>query len=1039
MRTKNIPARFPWRKPTRWKTLRQLSLILAIMGGSGTSFAVQFVDVGLESPTYMQWATTISSGIVYDKIYEDSLVYNSISEQAGTNYLWISQSDGFKGTRSLAARCFAFDSLEKDRAEFRSVFWTQPYAPTFGQEMYYGYAMKIDADSSFPTHWMHIMQAWQGNCGPKVPITFSYDLTQNAQWKFNVDVRTLTTTTTIGSFVFNPGEWYKLEWRLAPSYPGFGGGAIDLWINDSPVVSWQGDWGIEPGTINGVYGEVVTNLDLRCGIYRGHQATEQTLLFDQIKYADSYYEADPSAEMDWGFSAGAEGWTIRQDVANFSASQNCINGDISGGDPGLYSPDNLNLDCAEISSIRIKMKNSSSGTQSAVFFTTDSSPGFSADKRLTAALVASDAGYTVYEFDPTANPAWMGTLKRLRFDPVDDGTATGSFSIDFIDLSSSHGVPFQWDGGANDSERWGTAANWNPDVAPNSEDDFVFTGNSISVLGGSIMAKSLTGGAGATLRVRNSGQSLTGNLVLTNSATLRFVEVGATTAGFSVNGSTLLGGTGFSFLVDDADDGLTLDFDTVVFSPSSTITKQGSGSLIFNATAFEANKSTLQIDEGSLTLGGLARYYGLAVDLPGAPASGQLIISNSITLKELTIEGSRIPFGTYPPGHAIYTTHAGRLVNTGGTLKIGISWDGGANDSLRWGTAANWDPDTAPNTEGNFVFTGTISVLSGSIAADALIGGAGSILRIRNSGKSLTGDLILTNSAKIRLIETGAVDVGFSVNGSTTLGNSEFYFLVDQADDDLTLNFDAVTFLESSTIKKQGEGRLAFNATSLAVNGNILAIDAGQLTLGGTANYSGLRIDVTGISASGKLVISNSVTLKGLTITGLDIAPGTYPPGDAIYTNRLINTGGTLTIDPNAEPIGYATWILDYPGVGTATNLNDNPDGDRLDNLGEWAMGGNPDNAYDVGYVPTVGFIEYSGDDWVEYVYARRTDYSELGLTYSTEHNTNLMDGVWMLVNPVDIVVGSPGLIDPNFDSVTNWVVTTGKDRLFIHLIIESN
>lgn len=443
------------------RTIRALFIIISLagMGIVSAVHAVQHVDVGFESPASMNRATTISSGIVYDKILEDDLTYYCISEEAGTNWLWISGSQGYAGSRCLGARCYAVDSPVKDRAEFRSVMWTQPYALTFGQEMYYGYAMKI-ATSTMPTNWMHIMQAWQGNSGPKVPITLSYDLSQNTEWKYNLDVRTMTSTTTIGSFVFDPGDWYKLIWKLRPSYPGFGGGSIDLWVNDSLVVSWQGDWGLEPGTTNTAPGSsggvLVTNLDLRCGIYRGHQATEQILLFDQIEYADSYYEADPDTEIDWGFRSDAEGWTVRQDVEKWVPYGDCVAGDITGGDSSLYSPDNLNIDCASSSYILIKMKNSSSSGKSSVFFTTDSSEAFSADKRLDAMLVKNDPDYTIYEFNAAGNTAWTGTLKRLRFDPIDDIAVTnGSFSIDFIDLSAgpSYGAKdLDLDGFSNDQE-----------------------------------------------------------------------------------------------------------------------------------------------------------------------------------------------------------------------------------------------------------------------------------------------------------------------------------------------------------------------------------------------------------------------------------------------------------------------------------------------------------------------------------------------------------------------------------------------------------
>ena len=138
-------------------------------------------------------------------------------------------------------------------------------------------------------------------------------------------------------------------------------------------------------------------------------------------------------------------------------------------------------------------------------------------------------------------------------------------------------------------------------------------------------------------------------------------------------------------------------------------------------------------------------------------------------------------------------------------------------------------------------------------------------------------------------------------------------------------------------------------------------------------------------------------------------------------------------------PSPYELWIADHPGVGILTNMTDNPDNDPLNNLAEWAMGGNPDDEADIGYIPTAGFIEYMGDDWIEYVYVRRTDYAELGLTYRAEQNTNLVDGTWIDIPPYDIAIGPPGSAGSGFDSVTNWAIATGFDEKFLHLVIEAD
>ncbi len=132
----------------------------------------------------------------------------------------------------------------------------------------------------------------------------------------------------------------------------------------------------------------------------------------------------------------------------------------------------------------------------------------------------------------------------------------------------------------------------------------------------------------------------------------------------------------------------------------------------------------------------------------------------------------------------------------------------------------------------------------------------------------------------------------------------------------------------------------------------------------------------------------------------------------------------------------YQAWISQYPGVGAATNLTDNPDGDALDNLAEFALGGNPDDPVDRGHVPVSGTVEVGGSNWFGYVYAKRKNAEAKGLTYSVEQNTDLVYGIWT-TNVVE-VLGS-GTLDSEFDTVTNRVSADVEDRQFLKLVIESN
>jgi hypothetical protein len=230
-----------------------------------------------------------------------------------------------------------------------------------------------------------------------------------------------------------------------------------------------------------------------------------------------------------------------------------------------------------------------------------------------------------------------------------------------------------------------------------------------------------------------------------------------------------------------------------------------------------------------------------------------------------------------------------------------VVWDGGADDGNKWATAANWNPDMTPNAMNDFDFTGSsINVLDANITAKTLIGGAESQLRVRHNGKHLIGDLVMTgtvaNASVMRMVETGDQTRALIVDDNATFGNTTFK--VDESGDTLTLAVNDLVTL-NSTIYKAGNGTLSLNLLgSLRANNNTLVINGGDVVLRGNVDYSGLNIDVQ----SGALNISNyNVSVASLTIDGTAIDPGTYAPGDEIYTrwaDYLLNGGGALTVLP---------------------------------------------------------------------------------------------------------------------------------------------
>ena len=128
-------------------------------------------------------------------------------------------------------------------------------------------------------------------------------------------------------------------------------------------------------------------------------------------------------------------------------------------------------------------------------------------------------------------------------------------------------------------------------------------------------------------------------------------------------------------------------------------------------------------------------------------------------------------------------------------------------------------------------------------------------------------------------------------------------------------------------------------------------------------------------------------------------------------------------------PEGYEGWILDYPGVGVLTNKTDNPDGDALNNLYEYALGGNP-ASNDTGYASTLS----EGSGYLEYIHVMRNDDETLTYYLVTDNDLVFAPGWTNSGYTVTGINTNSGI--ENFDAVTNQIPTT-EDQLFFKLMVE--
>jgi hypothetical protein len=177
-----------------------------------------------------------------------------------------------------------------------------------------------------------------------------------------------------------------------------------------------------------------------------------------------------------------------------------------------------------------------------------------------------------------------------------------------------------------------------------------------------------------------------------------------------------------------------------------------------------------------------------------------------------------------------------------------------------------------------------------------------------------------------------------------------------------------------------------------------------------------------------------------------DMGTGTYAGGGQIsrsdptvfpVANLTPSTTGNDFIffihGTEASTNTFDYWIGQYglSPAQTAPAVDIEPDG--LDNLLEYALGGNPvsDDAAEV--LPKSALVEDGGSAWLEYVYRRRSDHAVRGLDYSVTISTNLIVNNWDAGGVTLTGVSLPAL---GIEMVTNRVATEDAPRKFIKLEI---
>lgn len=134
----------------------------------------------------------------------------------------------------------------------------------------------------------------------------------------------------------------------------------------------------------------------------------------------------------------------------------------------------------------------------------------------------------------------------------------------------------------------------------------------------------------------------------------------------------------------------------------------------------------------------------------------------------------------------------------------------------------------------------------------------------------------------------------------------------------------------------------------------------------------------------------------------------------------------------DAPPNPYIVWAEQHGIANDADEMDQDSDGDGINNLLEYALGGNP-NVNDAATV--MPHWEVHGS-WLDYIFNRRTNYETLGLVYKVETCTNLASNSgWTNASYTELI----GLVSGEFETVTNRIEIRATNSQFIRLQVENN
>jgi hypothetical protein len=288
------------------------------------------------------------------------------------------------------------------------------------------------------------------------------------------------------------------------------------------------------------------------------------------------------------------------------------------------------------------------------------------------------------------------------------------------------------------------------------------------------------------------------------------------------------------------------------------------------------------------------------------------------------------------------------------------------------------------------------------------------------------------------------------------LDGNDFEFSFKAAVYELGTEWTSVYLYDETGVDRRDDSRLGIFLTGLGDPGTVGVIYSGtgaaatsqgvgvaevELAIGGTYSKTNEHtftfVSIAGTGGTN----SYSLLIDGFAIPSATGLPYYFDGAERrIGISSILNDNGADYDDISLKAFiapTYEEWTSEQGLVGADTNrtadIENGGLGDGMDNLLEYALGGDPNFDDAAAIMPAV--TEIVGDNMI-YIYRRRVDYAVRGLSYDVNFTFDLV--LDPLTNSINNVTGIAP-IDSSFESVTNPIPTIYSDDAYFRLDVTEN